>query len=114
MHITAVMFLFLGRGVPNDLAAAYLNRGPQVSEIEFPDANTAAELYSTLGGALTAEPMFSRNPFHCAQQQTACELAFSRKYPDLQIIVNNVVNGIPGIFQSCLEFLIAKTVEYSS
>ena len=80
----------------------------------LPCASDAGDLYfSDVGGRLTEETVFGRNPFSSDDDRRACEEQCCQQTPDLQSLLSSAVHGIYTPIQEAVLRLIDLTRQLS-
>ena len=97
------------RGIPNQLMLKN-NKARMIDPRVIPTSDQAVQLYEQNGGRLTEPVQFGRDPLECdAIKKTIREQAFQEKYPSLDLMFHQLVNGDTTLFQQALKFYISTT-----
>lgn len=97
------------RGIPNQLMLKN-NKARMIDPRVIPTSDQAVQLYEQNGGRLTEPVQFGRDPLECdAMKKTIREQAFQEKYPSLDLMFHQLVNGDTTLFQQALKFYISTT-----
>lgn len=97
-HLLIVVFkiscilLFLGRGVPNEVAGRH-DGSAQVDSARFPPGETVAEWYfQDIGSHLTQPGNFAPTPFPSENAQRECERHFVNVCPPVDFLLDSAIN----------------------
>jgi len=86
------------------------NKARMIDPRVIPTSDQAVQLYEQNGGRLTEPVQFGRDPLECdAMKKTIREQAFQEKYPSLDLMFHQLVNGDTTLFQQALKFYISTT-----
>ncbi len=101
-------------GIPNVLAAA-TSRTTTLPRAAIPSTSQAIQLLASLGGALTLEREFGRDPLQgCIRLQELRERDFRQRFPNVAILFEDVLHGNPFQFKQALQYFITLTNRFSS
>lgn len=101
-------------GVPNALAAATSLTTP-LSLAMIPSTSQALQLHTALGGTVTPEHVFGRDPLQgYVSLQALRERDFRQRYPDMHVLFVGVLHGNPSLFKQALLYFIMLTNHFSS
>ena len=85
------MLCFTGKGTPNCLAAG--GRPKKLGEELLPHASQAADMYQQdVGSSITPVSCFGTDPFSTEEDKISAEQLFAEQYPDISVLLDNVVN----------------------
>lgn len=106
------MLCFTGKGTPNRLAAGGCPK--KLGEELLPHASQAADMYEQdVGSSLTRVSCFGTDPFSTEEDKVSAEQLFAEEYPDISVLLDNVVNYNFVPFQDALLYLINITQQYA-
>lgn len=101
-----------GKGTPNCLAAGGCPK--KLGEELLPHASQAADMYQQdVGSSLTRVSCFGTDPFSTEEDKISAEQLFAEQYPDISVLLDNVVNYNFVPFQDALLDLINITQQYA-
>ncbi len=86
----------------------------KLGEELLPHASQAADVYQQdVGSSLTRVSCFGTDPFSTEENKISAEQRFAEEYPDISVLLDNMVNYNFVPFQDALLYLINITQQYA-